>query len=234
MSEKSLCTALLPSSMSRRSRSFPKKKCPKQSSPRTRRVPLSRRPWQIFVWVETWQDTFLSRITSHSRRPPRSRAWRATTRPPCMSSDTGVDMRPASSGNSRPALARNLTPPRNLSPSLRLHFCAPNSACRVNCGIAATSTIGSSYSKVIRARSSPPRAKHPRRQTICAHSRRRGMKYLVLDNKRYLWKDILKLRREQRNAARNAQPALFELQDDQRPKSQSTASSRYEEPTLFE
>jgi Zincin-like metallopeptidase len=34
-------------------------------------------------------------------------------------------MRRVSSGNSRPALARNLTPPRNLSPSLRLHFCAP-------------------------------------------------------------------------------------------------------------
>jgi hypothetical protein len=60
------------------------------------------------------------------------------------------------------------------------------------------------------------------------------MKYLVLDNKRYLWRDILKLRREQRKLARNAQQALFELHDDQRPKSQSTASSRYEEPTLFE
>jgi hypothetical protein len=60
------------------------------------------------------------------------------------------------------------------------------------------------------------------------------MKYLVLDNKRYLWRNILKLRREQRKAARTAQLALFELQDDQRPKSQSTASSRYAEPTLFE
>jgi antirestriction protein ArdC len=33
-----------PSSMSRRSRNSLKKKCPKQSYPRTRRVPLSRRP----------------------------------------------------------------------------------------------------------------------------------------------------------------------------------------------
>jgi hypothetical protein len=40
------------------------------------------------------------------------------------------------------------------------------------------------------------------------------MKYLVLDNKRYLWRDILKLRREQRKLARNAQQALFELHDD--------------------
>jgi hypothetical protein len=60
------------------------------------------------------------------------------------------------------------------------------------------------------------------------------MKYLVLDSKRYLWRDVLKLRREQRKAARNAQPALFELREDERPKSQSAASSRSEEPTLFE
>jgi hypothetical protein len=59
------------------------------------------------------------------------------------------------------------------------------------------------------------------------------MKYLVLDNKRYLWRDILKLRREQRKAARQAQPVLFELKDDERPKSQRSASSRYEEPSLF-
>ena len=60
------------------------------------------------------------------------------------------------------------------------------------------------------------------------------MKYLVLDNKRYLWRDILKLRREQKKAERQAQPALFELKDDQRPSSQRTASSRFEAPTLFE
>jgi hypothetical protein len=65
-----------------------------------------------------------------------------------MSSDTGVDMRLASSKDSCPALTRNLTPPPNISPRLRLHFYAPNSASRVNCGMAATSTIGSSYSKV--------------------------------------------------------------------------------------
>jgi hypothetical protein len=59
------------------------------------------------------------------------------------------------------------------------------------------------------------------------------MKYLVLDNKRYLWRDILKLRREQRKAARQEQPVLFELKDDERPKSQRTASSRFEEPSLF-
>jgi hypothetical protein len=44
---------------------------------------------------------------------------------------------------------------------------------------------------------------------------------------------ILKLRREQLKAARQKQPALFELQDDARPKSQRTASGRLEEPMLF-
>jgi hypothetical protein len=60
------------------------------------------------------------------------------------------------------------------------------------------------------------------------------MRYIEIDGKMYRWCDLLKLRREQRKVARQAQQALFALQDDQRPKSQSTASSRYEEPTLFE
>ena len=33
--------------------------------------------------------------------------------------------------------------------------------------------------------------------------------------------------------AQQAQPVLFNLQDDERPKSQRTAAARYEEPTLF-
>lgn len=60
------------------------------------------------------------------------------------------------------------------------------------------------------------------------------MKFIVLDGKRYLWADILRLRKEQVKAARQKQPVLFELQDDERPKSQRTASARFEEPTLFE
>ena len=60
----------------------------------------------------------------------------------------------------------------------------------------------------------------------------RKPRYLVLDNKRYLWRDILKLRREQCKAAEQAQPVLFNLQDDERPKSQRTAAARYEEPAL--
>ena len=58
-------------------------------------------------------------------------------------------------------------------------------------------------------------------------------RHSVLDNKRYLWRDILKLRREQCKAAQQAQPVLFNLQHDERPKSQRTAAARYGEPTLF-
>jgi hypothetical protein len=56
----------------------------------------------------------------------------------------------------------------------------------------------------------------------------------MLDGKKYLWKEIVTMRREQIKAARQAaQLALFVLQDDARPKSQRTAAGRLEEPTLF-
>jgi hypothetical protein len=57
--------------------------------------------------------------------------------------------------------------------------------------------------------------------------------FIVIDGKRHLWKDILKLRREQRKAARQHQLTLFELKDDCRPASQRTADGRFSEPTLF-
>jgi hypothetical protein len=60
------------------------------------------------------------------------------------------------------------------------------------------------------------------------------MRYIEIEGKRYTWRQLLQLRREQRKAARQAQPALFELHDDQRPTSQRTASSRFEVPTLFQ
>jgi len=54
------------------------------------------------------------------------------------------------------------------------------------------------------------------------------------DGKRHAWKDILRMRREQAEAARQAQqPTLFELREDRRPASQQTAAGHYEEPTLF-
>jgi hypothetical protein len=60
-----------------------------------------------------------------------------------------------------------------------------------------------------------------------------GPRFIVIDGKRYLWRDLLRLRREQRQAARTAQPALFPLKEDSRPPTQKTVRGRYEEPTLF-
>ncbi len=58
-------------------------------------------------------------------------------------------------------------------------------------------------------------------------------KFIMIDGKRIAWRDLLKLRREQRKAAQTAQPVWFELKDDTRPKSQQTAAGRFSEPTLF-
>lgn len=60
-----------------------------------------------------------------------------------------------------------------------------------------------------------------------------GPRYLVIDGKRYLWAELLRLRKEQRRAARKEQPALFPLKEDCRQPTQKTARGRYEEPTLF-
>jgi hypothetical protein len=59
------------------------------------------------------------------------------------------------------------------------------------------------------------------------------MRYIEINGEKYLWRDLLKLRREQKKAERQAQPMLFEPKEDTRPSTQRTASSRYEEPQLF-
>lgn len=61
-----------------------------------------------------------------------------------------------------------------------------------------------------------------------------ALRFIVIDGRRYAWRDILKLRREQREATRAPQLALFELKEDSRPASQRTAEGRFREPTLFE
>jgi hypothetical protein len=59
-------------------------------------------------------------------------------------------------------------------------------------------------------------------------------RFIVIDGKHHLWRDVLKLRREQVQAMANAkQPALFELIDDARPPAERTAAGRYLEPSLF-
>jgi hypothetical protein len=59
-------------------------------------------------------------------------------------------------------------------------------------------------------------------------------RFIEIDGKRHLWRDILKMRQEQRRAAAKAQqPALFELRDDRRPATERSAAGRYCEPLLF-
>ncbi len=60
------------------------------------------------------------------------------------------------------------------------------------------------------------------------------LKYIEIDGKRYLWREVLELRREQKKAhARAQQPALFELKEDCRPVAERCAAGRYREPSLF-
>lgn len=58
--------------------------------------------------------------------------------------------------------------------------------------------------------------------------------FILIDGRRYLWRDILELRRRQlEEAAKVQQMTLFELRDDSRPASERTAAGRYAEPTLL-
>ena len=59
-------------------------------------------------------------------------------------------------------------------------------------------------------------------------------KFIDIDGKRFVWRELLQRRREQlAAAARVEQPALFELKQDCRPPSERTAAGRYSEPSLF-
>jgi hypothetical protein len=58
-------------------------------------------------------------------------------------------------------------------------------------------------------------------------------KFIDVDVKRFLWRDLVQRRREQAAAARVEQPVLFEMKKDSRPASERTATGRYTEPSLF-
>jgi hypothetical protein len=59
-------------------------------------------------------------------------------------------------------------------------------------------------------------------------------RFIEIEGKRFLWRDLVKLRQEQRRAAAEArQLALFELREDCRPATERSAASRYLEPFLF-
>jgi len=61
-----------------------------------------------------------------------------------------------------------------------------------------------------------------------------AMRFIDIDGKRYAWRDIIALRREQTKRERQPQPTLFDLKDDARPASARTAAGRYLEPMLFD
>ena len=59
-------------------------------------------------------------------------------------------------------------------------------------------------------------------------------RFIEIDGKRVLWRDLLVRRREQIAAeAKGEQPALFDLKDDRRPIADRTSAGRYQEPSLF-
>ena len=59
-------------------------------------------------------------------------------------------------------------------------------------------------------------------------------KFIDIDGRRFVWRDLLQRRREQLVAAAKVeQPVLFELKEDRRPASQRSAAGRYREPSLF-
>ena len=57
-------------------------------------------------------------------------------------------------------------------------------------------------------------------------------RFIDIDGRRYLWRDLVALRRAQATP-RAEQPALFELRKDHRPPGERNAAERYREPSLF-
>jgi len=59
-------------------------------------------------------------------------------------------------------------------------------------------------------------------------------RFIDIDGKRYVWREILRLRREQlAEHAKAGQPALFALREDHRPELARTAAGRYLAPSLL-
>ncbi len=52
-------------------------------------------------------------------------------------------------------------------------------------------------------------------------------RFIDIDGKRYLWRDLMALRRAQATP-RVTQPTLFELRDDHRPAGERSAAERYQ------
>ena len=57
-------------------------------------------------------------------------------------------------------------------------------------------------------------------------------RFIEIDGRRYLWRDLVALRRAQATPAAE-QPVLFTLREDHRPAGERNAAGRYSEPNLF-
>jgi hypothetical protein len=57
-------------------------------------------------------------------------------------------------------------------------------------------------------------------------------RFIEIDGRRYLWRDLVALRRAQATPAEQ-QPTLFTLREDHRPAGERNAAERYREPSLF-
>jgi hypothetical protein len=57
-------------------------------------------------------------------------------------------------------------------------------------------------------------------------------RFIDIDGHRYLWRDLVALRRTQATPPA-AQPVLFELREDHRPAGERSAAERYQAPSLF-
>ena len=61
------------------------------------------------------------------------------------------------------------------------------------------------------------------------------LRFIDIDGKRYLWRDILQMRADQKRAhTASQQLALFALRHDCRPSTARTSAGRYLEPSLFD
>ena len=62
----------------------------------------------------------------------------------------------------------------------------------------------------------------------------RRPRFIIIDGKPYLWRDILAMRKAQSAEPKAAQPTLFQFKDDARPVITRTAAGRYREPSLLD
>ncbi len=59
-------------------------------------------------------------------------------------------------------------------------------------------------------------------------------RFIFIDGKAYVWRDLVRMRREQLQAqAQRKQFTLFEMKEDYRPEAHRTASGRYRQPSLL-